>query len=300
MKTPRRSAAPRLLLAAALGLGAGGACSNPVDTSENKLPYLSEQDTVVVDTTPADVDPGGCACLAPGQWFKFDTLALTSIDGLAESPVISILNGMWATDIGRGEISILLEVTAVTPTEVTMRVVNGKLRDDGSDVCESEPSSATMVFPRQGCRLLPSGETSFNVYAGTESYPKNCAVDLPVQHVIPVSRAVLAGTVSESCDAITAGEVPSGVLGKAEVSEVCTCINAPTPQTCLPLDPTYDSNGCNGCNAKYKRLDDLLISLTMGEGFTWSCATAAGDPATCLTASWSAARLPTDPPACAE
>jgi len=288
-----------LPLIAALGLATG--CSNPVDTTENVLPYLSRVDTSPADVEEADADPLACGCLAPGQWFRFDTLGLLDLDGW-EHPVVGILNALWSTDIGKGEINILLEVSEVTAETVTMNVVNGKQVDGTTEVCQDPASAASMVFPRQGCTLSATNETSFNVYAGTERYPKNCAVDLPVQHVIPVSRAVLSGQVSESCDVISDGQVPSGVLGQAAIGEICTCLLTPDQPTelCGDLDATYADGACDGCNAKYKSLTQLLVQLGGGDDLSWSCTTSEGGPATCLTATWSAVRMDATPAVCAQ
>lgn len=278
------------LLAAALV-----ACSNPVDSSENVLPYLSERDTTV-----AEVSTGGsCDCLAVGQWFRFDTLALTSIGGDAQHPVVSTLNTLWQGDIDADELNILAEVVEVGPTEVKTRVANGARVDFGETICVLEDTSIEVTFPRDGCRLALSEAAAFNVYAGAESYPKNCTTTLPIKHAIPVAGARLEGTVSDTCGAITGGTLPEGVLGEAELNAVCTCLVTPgePAETCGELEPGFTDNGCVGCNANYQSLGGLLVAFG---GVEFDCAMPDSSPGTCITAEWTAAALPAAPPSCGE
>lgn len=293
--TAALASAPARVAFAIIAATALGACDNPVDAMPNKLPSASALDAT--DTGP-DVDPAAtCDCLAVGQWFRFDSLVLTSIDG-GDHPVLPTLNGLWAADIAGHELNLLLEVTAVSATEVTMTVVNGARVDGTTDICEVTDTAVTLVFPRDGCHLGPSAESGFNVYAGTETYPKNCSTTLPVKHAIPVSRARLDGTVSATCDAIVGGKVPSGGLGQGALGQVCTCLLLPDQQAedCGALDPTFDATpSCAGCNAHYQPLGDLLTAF--GD-VAWSCTTEGGDPAACLTADFTAAALPSGPPTC--
>ena len=299
-----RSLARRIPLCLALVALAG--CASPVDTTENKLPPPT-----VPDTTPAtevsEVEVGevgevegdtvvaGCECLAIGQWFRFDSLVLTSIDG-ADHPVLSTLNGLWKADIEGRELNILMELTAVSATSVTARVVNGARIDGTQDICQISDTAVTLTFPRSGCDIAASAESAFNVYSGTETYPKNCSTTLPVHHVIPVSRARLAGTFSETCDAIGAGKVPSGGLGQSELDDICTCLVLPgTPaEDCGALEPAVGAP-CPGCNKNYQSLGNLLTAF--GD-VAWSCTTESGAPAACLTADYSAAALTAAPSEC--
>ncbi|TNF36869.1 MAG: hypothetical protein EP329_04530 [Deltaproteobacteria bacterium] len=280
-----------------LALLALGACSNPVDDSENKLPYLSERDTAVADDV--DATDGGCGCLAVGQWYRFDALVLTSLDG-GEHNVIETLNGLWAADISHNELNIMLEVTAVSDSEVTFRGAVGARVDGTEDVCVIDASSQTFVFPRSGCSLGPSAPASINVYAGTETYPKNCSTTLPVKHAIPVDGAVLEGRLDDACEGIHDGDVPAGVLGQADLGQICTCLLLPNDpaEKCGALDASYGPDGaCPGCNDSYQSLSNLLTAF--GE-VSWSCQTTTGNPATCLTATFSAARLADAPASCPE
>ncbi|MFO0750587.1 MAG: hypothetical protein U1F43_33700 [Myxococcota bacterium] len=286
------------LAAAALAAAAlAAACTNPVDTTANKLPLASDHDAA---GEVADVDPAAtCDCLAVGQWYRFDALTLLSIDG-EDHPVLPTLNGLWASDIAGNELNIMLEVMAVSPTEVTMKVVNGARIDGTQDICELADTAVTLVFPRNGCHLGPSAESSFNVYAGTETFPKNCTTTLPVKHAIPVARAQLDGTLSGTCDAIVNGTVPHGGLGQTELGKICTCLLLPgqAAEECGALDASYtEVAACTGCNKNYHSLSDLLTAF--GD-VKWSCTTESGDPAACLTADFTAAALATSPAPCGE
>lgn len=285
-----------LLVASLVALGA---CSNPVDTGENKLPYQSEIDTAASDDADTSATIDGCSCLAVGQWYRFDALELTSLDG-GEHNVIETLNGLWAADIAKNELNVTLEVTAVSDTEVTLRGTVGARVDGTEDICVIDSSAQDFVFPREGCHLKPSAPASINVYAGTESYPKNCSTQLPVKHVIPVDGAVLEGQLGDACEGIHDGNVPAGVLGQADLGKVCTCLLLPDDpaEKCGELDASYAPDGaCPGCNDKFQSLSNLLTAF--GE-VSWSCQTTAGDPATCLTASFSAVRLAEAPASCPE
>lgn len=279
-----------LLLAGALG------CASPVDTSENRLPSVSSQpidgDTTESDTTQGETSGGACDCLTVGRWYRFDSLVLTSIDG-KDHPVIATLNGLWGADIVALELDILLAVKAVSATSVTMSVMNGARIDGTQDICSLTDSAIEIVFPRSGCSLEASAESAFNVYAGTETYPKNCSTTLPVKHAIPVSRARLEGTLSDDCGAILSGKVPSGGLGQSQLDEVCTCLLLPgqPAEKCGALDASFADTTCVGCNAKYQPLGGLLRAF--GEP-DWLCQTEDGKPAACLTADFTA--VATDAP----
>lgn len=279
---------------------AWAACSNPVDSAANELPWLSEREVVdEVEVTPEEVSPVGCDdCLTVGRWYRFDTLALTTIDG-KEHPVIETLNGLWAADITDNQLDIMLEVTAVSATELQARVMNGARIDGTDDICKLPSTSVELVFPRSGCRLERSNESPFNVYAGTETYPKNCTTTLPVHHAIPVSRAQLEGTFSEDCGRIIAGKVPSGGLGQLELGETCTCLTlgGKPASDCAPLDASYvnDNGKCDGCNANYKELGQLLEAFGTVD---WLCKTEDDRPAACLTADFTAVAMTGAPPDC--
>lgn len=286
------------------------ACSNTVDSSENELPYLSEQGDGSSDGATGEVetstggdadaaDPGGaCDCLTVGSWYRFDTLAVTSIDN-GDHPVISTLNGLWGADIEGLELNIMMEVTDVSDTTLTTRVVNGVRIDGTQSICALDFTAVEVVFPRSGCRLEASNKSPFNVYAGTESYTKNCSTTLPVKHAIPVSGAQLEATVSDDCGRILEGKVPSGGLGQAELDQICTCLLLPgsPAEDCGELDPAFEETACVGCNAKYQQLSQLLNAFGQVD---WLCTTESGDPAACLTADFTATLMEAGPPSCEE
>lgn len=306
---PRLAARPlarRIPLCSVLVALAG--CASPVDTTENTLPPptlpdtasatdVSEVEVDDIDETGGETAVAGCACLAVGQWFRFDSLVLTSIDG-GDHPVLSTLNGLWEADIAGHELNILMELTDVSPTSVTARVVNGA-RIDGSltqEICQISDTAVALTFPRSGCEIAASAESAFNVYSGSETYPKNCSTTLPVHHVIPVSRARLSGTFTETCDAIVAGKVPSGGLGQSELDDICTCLVLPgkPAEDCGALEPAFGAP-CPGCNKNYQSLGNLLTAF--GD-VSWLCTTESGAPSACLTADYSAAALAAAPPEC--
>jgi hypothetical protein len=282
---------PRLLgsLCTALLLGPG-ACANPVDETPNRLPSIDVPDTADNDSPSSDASDGGCECLAVGQWYRFDSLSLLTIDG-GDHPVLPTLNELWSADIKGNELNILLEIEAVSDAEVTARVVNGARIDGATDYCELSETAVTLVFPREGCKLLTSAESAFNVYAGTKTYPKSCSTTLPVKHAIPVSRARLEGTIKNDCSAITAGRVPGGGLAQSALDQLCTCLLLPgqLAETCEALDASYAEAPCIGCNANYSSLGQLLTAF--GD-VGWTCQTEAGTPAACITADYSATAVP--------
>ncbi len=274
-------------LALVLGLGA---CANPVDTTPNRLPSIDIPDTIELDTAPSDASNSGCECLAVGQWYRFDSLSLLTIDG-GDHPVLPTLNELWSSDIKANELNILLEIEAVSDAEVTARVVNGARIDGATDYCELTETAVTLVFPREGCKLLTSAESAFNVYAGTKTYPKSCSTTLPVKHAIPVSRARLEGTIKDDCSGIIAGKVPSGGLAQSALDQLCTCLLLPgqLAETCEALDASYAEAPCIGCNANYSSLGQLLTAF--GD-VGWTCQTETGTPAACITADYSATAVP--------
>ncbi|MCC6619790.1 MAG: hypothetical protein IT385_00965 [Deltaproteobacteria bacterium] len=277
---------------------AGAGCTNETDTSQNVLPWLSEREIVDTTTTTAPDATGACDCLAVGSWYRFDALAITGIDG-KEHPVIPTLNTLWQTDIDALELDIMIEVVAVSPTSVTTRVMNGARVDGSQVICKLDDTAVEVVFPRDGCRLEASNESAFNVYAGTETYPKNCSTTLPVQHAIPVSKARLEGTLSEDCAQILTGKVPSGGLGEVELGQICTCLTVPgdPAEKCGLLEPGYTTAPCVGCNANYQPLAQLLQAFGQVD---WLCTTEDGGRAACLTADFTARLMDAAPASCGE
>lgn len=304
------------------------ACASPPDHRPNVLPN-SVGDVASGVQLPGDATSATCGCLAVGQWFRFDSLALTSLDG-GQHPVIKTLNGLWAVDIAHHELNFYLNVMDVTPTSLRFKVVNGARTEDpqpeckcttGGDKCDipdrttdtclldANSSLNTEVFidfPRDGCHLLPSAKAGINVYAGTTTGSKNCAPDLPVKNAIPVRNAILKGEVSADCSAIEDGVVMEGGFSELALGKICTCVATSaqyTCPTCGTLDPKFvpdpknsDDPACGGCNSKFQSLKSLL---ELFGDLQYGCKAEDGvGKAVCLTATYRAVRIDKAPPGC--
>ena len=287
----------------ALGLMvAVAACSNPVDTSRNNLPWDGYSAPSGPDIPPCDAGVAGCDCITVGDWYRFDTLALTSITGDNEHSVMDVLNPIWEGDIEKRELNILFEVLEVTDQFVRVRGANGARLDNedyvDASVCLLADTDIELTFPRTGCSMCDSNATPFNVYAGGVTYPKNCAPNAAQPNVIPVEAAVLNGLVDEGCERM-AGTVPAGLLARAALDLVCACLllTGGGAEECGELDASYDSEGlCVGCNPTYKSLSLLLESF--GLDIVWDTKAADGLDGATLTAAWSAYQLDAAPSPC--
>ncbi len=313
---------------ALLALPAAIACSNKVDNSINRLPIpdtTTDQTSLPSDATSLAGDAtnlageitqasANCDCLAVGQWFRFDSLQLTTLDGI-KHPVIGTLNNLWKNDIKSYYLNFYFQITILSADSVTFRVVNGaRISDtpqtptDGIyatcllDSADSIDTQATIVLPRQGCKLGESAPSGINVYAGTPIYTKNCAPTLPVQHAIPVRNAVLTGEMHSDCSSIDSGLVVQGNFSKAALGKICTCITigSQPADVCEQVIPTYKGAAtgdplCDGCNDHYKSLQSLLEAF--GD-LQYGCIGDDGGPAVCLTATYSAQRIEQVPPSC--
>ena len=299
-------------------------CWNEPDNSYNVLPYpdvecepghtgsgtdASGNTTPVPPVTDAGASAddatggeltGPCSCLTVGDWYRFDTLGLTSLDG-AVHPVISTLNPLWVADMDAFELNILFEVTAVTQSTLTVRAINGARVGEEGDLCILEDTGVTFNFPREGCTLKGSDESAINVYAGDETHPKNCTTVLPVPHAIPVQQVILEAELSDSCDAINNGNVISGVIGEADLLGTCTCLlfGGDFSDACGELEADYvsDKGLCAGCNDTYVNLEELL------NGFgplDYLCTTLEEGPGVCLDGFFSAKRWDGTPPSCGQ
>ena len=120
------------------------ACSNPTDDKPNVLPSLkADAAGLPGDATASSAT---CSCLAAGQWFRFDTLKLKSLDGKADHPVIPTLNNLWQQDIDHFELNFYVKVEEVADGKVKLRVVNGARTDEppnpNDKVCSSSDDLA--------------------------------------------------------------------------------------------------------------------------------------------------------------
>ena len=292
---------PSWRLALFVGFGALVAgvatCSNPTDDSENVLPMPA----AAGDGHAGPASCGKCDCMKVGVWYRFDQLALTSIDGHTEHGLMNNLNDLWKADIAANQLNFYMEVKAVSDTEVTMRVVNGARIANGTEICLLDYTAVEVIHPRDGCCLGASKTTAMNVYAGTDLQPKNCAPSLPVKHAIPVGTAVLDTLVFpdavDGCNEVT-GAVLSGSLPVASLEKICTCLSG-TAEDCGDLDPGFTDGkavGCAGCSSKYFNLMTLLSVFKPKLSF--ECTSADGKPAACLTARFSGVKIDAPPNSC--
>ena len=309
------TSAALLVLLCALPLGGWG-CENSIDDSENYIPVAgggggtpdattdgAETTTGTEDTTTGGGDDptydGPCNCLVPGMWFKFDLLGLAALDG-QDHPVIGTLNPLWAADIDKNELNILLEVMEADADEVVFRASNAARVDEQGSLCVLPSTYTELRHPRSGCTLETSATGGINVYAGSTGVPKNCTTVLPVPHAIPVQQLETSSVVTNSCDRINDGLISFGVIGQNELVNICTCLvlGSGLAETCGELDASYsdpDDGTCLGCNDNYINLDELL------QGFgplAYEALTSDGEPAVGIEGFWSAIRLDASPPLC--
>lgn len=303
----------RVLFVLAAGLWA---CETPIEACKNILPTDSgggggggSSDAggpgPVVDgfTKQPDSKVGECdQCMEVGKQYRITTLQVTSLDGYPaeENLIVPLLNDLWSHDIDRSELSILLEMTSATDTDIEIKLQSGAEKVDQSAVCTLPDTSSIIKGTRVGCNLNEGEKTSLNIYAGSTVLPKNCTVTgapVDVEHVIPVQNVVFTATFTPSCDKVTAGKV-TGVIPKDAIENICTC-SAPANLTaeqkakgdtaCAPLDPTYVGGGCNGCSKSYI---SLKSQLSLGK-VEYKCQDAKGNPGVCLEAVFEA--VATDP-----
>lgn len=286
------------LLATLVLLVAVAACENKVDDAPNRLP--STNDASALDA-PADASPtvATCDCLQPGKWFRFDALAVTSLDEATGHPLIGQLNSLWKIDIAGMELNFYFEVVEASATSVKFRVLNGA-RVGKEDTCLLPKTETTIVFPRSGCSLAKSAPAGINVYAGTEANTKNCAPTLAPTHAIPVRNATLQATVAPDCSAIGDGLVLTGGIAGDALAKTCTCITnkTQTSESCLVPDAKYVDGDCDGCNSKYSNLLGLFRSFSGDKDPDYLCKSETGGPAVCLTATFHAVAIAAAPPVC--
>lgn len=311
----------RALLSLVLACCCATACSNELDSTANLFPLNTSADTSVIDdtqaTTSADADPDApdaCDCLQVGQWFRFDTLAVAALDDQKRHPIINVLNALWAADIAHLELNVWMEVAAVDGNQVTLRAVNAaRLNADISQACLLPYTAIEMVFERQGCAMTMPTAASLNIYAGSESIPKNCGPTLGVKHTIPVSNVQITMNLAEECTKFTDGFVDNAALSETELGNICTCSTSPDQYAeaccanhdpanpdpnCPAVDPAYaDPKGrCNGCGEKFNNLFDLLDQFG---ALSFKCTAPDGGRAACLDAKFTAMRIDQAPDVCA-
>lgn len=286
----------RLVLPVALqgalwaSLGLTAACDNDVDTSKNKLPSA----LVAADVQEApDVSTQGCDCLQPGKVFRFDVLALDTLDG-GEHPVISQLNKLWQLDIDKHELNFYFVVQEVSATQVKIRVVNGARLSPtcGKNGCEPGESKKQKLCAAD-CAIDTCGNRKCE--APTET-AENCAADCttPQTCVLPATEAILtfprkgctldlsspgsinvfAGTRDNpkncSMDLAPTHSIPvRDALLKLKVSETCDTLSDGVVSqaviskealsatcTCLTFDEASPAESCGTLDPKYAMAAD--------------------------------------------
>jgi len=287
------------------------ACESALDNTPNKFPVNDAGPDVTADSVsdialPADataVIGPSCDCLKVDDWYRFDVLKLTSIDGDPKQKVIGTLNNLWKADIAALELNFFAQIKSVGPETVEIFIVNGARVGKAGATCLLDYTGATVTFPRKGCKLLSSLPASMNVYAGTETNTKNCAPTMAdpygVKHAIPVREAVLLGEFAIDCSVLTGGRVVQGSFSKVALEKTCTCLTTPgqPAETCGIPDAKYidanDEGKCNGCNDNYKSLSVLLDAFS-DNGLNYTCKDVNGDKAVCLEAEFSAKKVSAD------
>jgi len=262
-----------------------GGCSNPVDNSPNVFP--SEQD-VVVGTVGTECS--GCPLV--GQWYRFDTLALSQLDN-KDHKVTEVLNPVWANDIALLELNIMFEVVEVTPTAVVFRAINAARIGTEGEMCLLRDTEISVTMNREGCKLTSSEPSEMNIYAGTQDHPKTC-VTTGGPNTIHVQGVILQSEFTEDCGKAINGEILEGLLPKADLDSTCSCIttgNTLSDEGCQTPDPNYEDENCGGCNKGFVGLNTYLKAFGT---LDYLCPTSASEPGVCLSGSFSMARFDTD------
>jgi hypothetical protein len=305
----------RLCCLAAVGLCA--ACENPVETRANLLPPAADAKAAVdgaADATATDASgdttatAATCGCLQKGMWFRFDTLAVTSVDLNPDANVIAALNPLWASDIEKQELNFYVEVQDVTADNVKLRVVNGArisgTKPADAKTCLLQYTAGVVDHPRKGCTWEKSAPTKMNVYAGTPENTKNCLPVGEVKHVIPVRAAVLEAVISADCQKLTNGIVSTGALAESSLKSTCTCLAVGSQlaeDVCKWPDAKFEDKNnkgaCAGCNEGFQNLKSLLQDFNGGD-LEYKCKSDDGSKAVCLTAKYTAVRIAAPPPDC--
>lgn len=271
------------------------ACENDVDTTPNVFP--SDEGSTVQDV---NLQASCSSCLVPGSWYRFDQLQLVGLDGNQNHPVISVLNGLWAEDIGIFELNVMFEIKEVSETNVVVDAINAARVGTEGAICLIPETRTTLRFGLDGCQLTDSEPSNINIYAGNETNPKNCSTTQPVRHAIPITNLKIAAAVTEDCSSIVNGTTISAVFSDKALEEICTCARAGDfSDVCEPLEADYaDAVGkCAGCNGNYRNLRDLLSRFSP---LQLTCTDPDGDPAVCLDAVFSAQPWPEPPPVCSD
>jgi hypothetical protein len=271
------------------------ACENEIDTTPNVFPPAVEQTEVDMDLTPQE--PGACDdCLTVGSWYRFDLLALGSLDR-GPHPVIAILNNLWEVDVNNHVLNVLFEVRAIEGDLVTIGAMNAAWVNEEEDgYCVLPDTQIEFIFKRDGCSIINEVTAGINIYAGSTSIPKNCSPDGEAVNAIPVRDVTLAADFTQDCSSIINGSVVSAAIKKSALEETCSCLNG-NLEGCVGPDPDFPGNNfgeCQSCNSNYQSLSRQLNTIQQLE---WLCEVN-GEQAVCLEGSFSAQQLDFTPPVC--
>ncbi len=306
----------RLCLAVvALTLAAG--CSFDIDESPNLLPEprMVEPDVAPVsDTGPTDGDAGepdacvpdesACDCLQVGDWYRFTTLAPSSLGGDERHPLVLTLRNLWARDIERYELNVIFVITALDGDNISLRVMNAARGELGTgEICRLPETAVDLDFvrdPCDRCRVRMERPQRINIYAGTPEIPRNCAPRLDVRHAIPVTNIQLQARISPDCSTLEEGFAQNAGIPEPALPEICTCpgLNGPA-EMCGDIDPEYSDGACDGCNGNFQNLQNLMVALNGGQPMPAECPDEDGVPGVCIDAEFDGARWPMgEPPLC--
>ena len=301
-----------LVLSVSLSLGftLGGCQSNSIDTTPNVLPgadlnpqggEMNGGEMNGGEMNGGMDEPSTCrTCVQEGTFYRFTELALTSLDQNESHPVIGTLNSLWAGDIDNHQLNVLFEIKAVTEDQIQVAALNAAWNGEGeNDYCLLENTSIDFAFQRSECGFSNQDSAGINIFAGSQEYPKNCALTDESPNTIPVRDVLLQGAFNESCSEIISGTVPSAVIAQSALEQTCTCLIGPMSplSACKGLDPAYtgdDDGACGGCNDSYRSLNSLLSAFG---ALNYECETG-GNPAVCIEAQYSAVRLDFTPDVC--
>lgn len=309
----------RLLMVPALLVVAAG-CAFDIDESPNRLPEprppLPDMPLATDGPPPTDAemgvdepcvpDPSDCDCVQVGDWFRFTSLAPTSLAGDPGHPLVVTLRNLWARDIDRYELNVIFVITAVDGDRISLRVMNAARGELGTgEICRLPETAVDLDFvrdPCDRCTVRMERPQRINIYAGTPEIPRNCAPRLDVLHAIPVNRIQLEAQIAPDCSALTEGFAHAASIPRAALPEICTCPGLSGPaENCGQLDPAFSENGCGGCNENFQNLETLMLALNGGEPVPTECPDEDGTPGVCIDAAFDGARWEMgEPPLCPE
>ena len=281
-------------------VGDAAATDADVSLADIAAGELPKPDGQLADSGP---NSDACKCIQVGDYYRFSALQLTSMDGSPDFAVLPVLNSLWQSDVDGYELNILLQVAAVSATDVTWQVVDGARVGTTQEPCLLPPTQTTIHQKRNGCQLLDSDAGALNLYAGSQQHTKNCGSlagsSLGVDNTIPLRGVVLNGTMHADCSAIDSGTMQSAAIAKDALFKLCTCQTLPgqTSDVCAPPDPSYKdttsslAGACDGCGPGWQSFGGLLAAFAGDVGLQYGCKSDTGGPAVCLTATFAATRL---------